>query len=258
MITRITAIFISLALVGLVGCTSLPPHPVESRTDTVVLLHGLWQTNKSMQKLEHNLLRRGFHVVNIDYSSRKYVIEELAAQVGEKISECCSSTEGKIHFITHSMGGIILRSYLKDNKIHQLGRVVMLSPPNQGCELVDKLGGNFIFNGIFGPSGKQLGTEASSVPNSLGPADFELGIITGNKSDNFLLSLLIPGKDDGRVSVKRSKIEGMDDFLVVPYGHIFIMKKPDVMEQAVYFLDNGHFKRQGSATSLAASRGAGS
>jgi len=141
------------------------------------------------------------------------------------------------------LGGIVLRYYLKENQLHNLGRVVMLSPPNQGSELVDNLRDNILFKIVTGPSGQQLGTASSSVPITLGPVDFELGIIVGNRSLNLILSHLIPGEDDGRVSVERSKVEGMADFLIVPQAHPFIMNSPEVIEQTVYFLEHGRFLR---------------
>ncbi|EDN65388.1 conserved hypothetical protein [Beggiatoa sp. PS] len=143
------------------------------------------------------------------------------------------------------MGGIITRFYLKENKIKNLGRVVMLSPPNQGSELTDSLKNNvnILFRFFTGPAGQQLGTEPSSIPNQLGPVNFELGVITGNATLNPLYSYLIPGEDDGKVSVERAKVKGMKDFLVVPHSHTFIMNSHEVREQIVYFLEYGQFRR---------------
>jgi len=196
-----------------------------------------------MRALESALSRsdQGFRVVNVDYPSRKYPIEYLAEYVGSMIHQRCTEEKRRIHFVTHSLGGIVLRYYLKGNQLNNLGRVVMLSSPNQGSELVDILGENILFKAAAGPSGQQLGTESSSVPNALGTVDFEVGIIAGNKSLNPIFSRLIPGKDDGRVSVKRSKVEGMADFLIVPQAHPFIMNSSEVIKQAVYFLEHGRF-----------------
>lgn len=215
----------------------------EAPNDYVVLLHGLGRTNRSMRALEDNLSGLGFRVINVNYPSTKYPIEHLAEYVGNTIRQCrtdCTDEE-RIHFVTHSLGGIVLRYYLKENQLHNLGRVVMLSPPNQGSELVDNLRDNILFKIVTGPSGQQLGTDSSSVPITLGPVDFELGIIVGNRSLNPIFSHLIPGEDDGRISVERSKVEGMADFLVVPHVHPLIMNSPEVIEQTVYFLEHGRF-----------------
>lgn len=198
-----------------------------------------------MRALEGNLSGLGFRVINVNYPSTKYPIEYLAEYVGKTIHQCridCTDEE-RIHFVTHSLGGIVLRYYLKENQLHNLGRVVMLSPPNQGSELVDNLRDNILFKIVTGPSGQQLGTDSSSVPITLGPVDFELGIIAGNRSLNPIFSHLIPGEDDGRVPVERSKVEGMADFLIVPQVHPFIMNSPEVVKQAVYFLEHGRFLR---------------
>lgn len=236
--------FLTFFLSIMVGCAPLPAQPTKARTDYVVLLHGLGRTNRSMKSLKNYLSNKGFKVLNIDYPSRQYPIEELVKHVAEQIKPDKDNIEkaDKVHFVTHSMGGIITRLYLKKSPPKNLGRVVMISPPNQGSELVDTLKNNILFQWITGPAGQQLGTESSSIPNQLGAVDFELGVITGNWTFNPLYSLLIPGEDDGKVSVKRAKVEGMSDFLVVPHSHTFIMNSREVKAQVVYFLDKGRFR----------------
>ena len=119
----------------------------------------------------------------------------------------------------------------------------MLAPPNQGSEVVDKLGSWRLFYYLNGPAGLQLGTDENSVPNKLGPVNFQVGDISGNKTVNPLLSWLIPGNNDGKVSVSRAQVAGMKDFIVVPYSHPFIMQHKVVIEQALYFFQQGYFAR---------------
>ena len=118
----------------------------------------------------------------------------------------------------------------------------MLSPPNQGSEVIDKLSDAPGFTAIHGPAGIQLGTQEGDIPSQLGPANFDVGIITGNRSINLFLSMMIPGPDDGKVSIERAKLEGMADFLVVPHSHPFIMKRKLVIRQVLYFLEHGRFE----------------
>ena len=218
-----------------------------SETDTaecVVLLHGLGRTTLSMRPLARYLENRGFRTVNIGYPSTRHPVEWLTEYLGEQIRQY-PATQGqrvRLHFVTHSLGGIVLRSFLEKNRPSNLGRVVMLGPPSRGSELVDRLGRTFVFGLIYGPSGRQLGTGPRSVPKRLGPVDFELGVIAGCRSVNPVFSMIIPGPDDGKVSVERSKVEGMADFLVVPRSHPFIMNSPEVAEQTEYFLLNGRFR----------------
>ncbi|MDY7080446.1 MAG: alpha/beta hydrolase [Chloroflexota bacterium] len=215
----------------------------DTPNDYVVLLHGLGRTSRSMRALER-ILSQGFRVINIDYPSRRYPIERLAEHVGHRIHHRCPDGEKRIHFVTHSLGGIVLRYYLKENQLHNLGRSVMLSPPNRGNELVDVFRANVLFQVATGPAGQQLGTEPSSLPNVLGPVNFEVGIIAGNGSRNPVFSRLIPGADDGRVSVERSKVAGMADFLIVPQHHTCIMNSSQVLAQVIYFLENGEFRKE--------------
>jgi triacylglycerol lipase len=141
------------------------------------------------------------------------------------------------------MGGILIRYYLSAHRIDKLGRVVMLAPPNQGSEVVDKLAGWPVFNVINGPAGLQMGTDKYSLPNTLGPVNFPTGIIAGDKTVNPLLSLLIPEANDGKVSTSRTQIQGMQDFIVMPYSHPFIMQRVAVIEQALHFIQQGYFAK---------------
>ena len=230
-----------LPLVAASGCWGA--RPPEDARELVVLIHGLGRTDLSMLRLEAELTERGYAVVNIDYPSTQHSIEQLAMEdLPPQIERCCRGTDKKVHFVTHSMGGIVLRYYLAEHEMMNLGRVVMLSPPNQGSEIADWVAENEFLQRILGPSAEQLGTGPESLPNQLGPVNFELGIIAGNRTLNPIFSRMIPGADDGKVSVERAKVEGMNDFLVVPHSHTYIMMSDDVIEQVAYFLAHGEFR----------------
>ncbi len=213
------------------------------KNEYVVLLHGLAKDEISMGKMQKALIEQGYGTCNIAYPSRHHTIEKLTQDyVLPKIRECLPNEDAKLSFVTHSMGGIILRDLLPKEKFRNLSAVVMLSPPNQGSEIVDTLGDYWLFGLIYGPAGKELGTSKNSTPNRLGPAKFKLGIITGNFSINPIFSLMIPGEDDGRVSLERAKLQGMSDFLVVPVSHSFIMKDNEVIRQTLFFLKHHRFQ----------------
>jgi hypothetical protein len=215
-----------------------------SAKEEVILLHGLCRTSRSMAVMEKALTQAGYKVWNIDYPSRTATIEQLAETVvGRAVADCENDGATRIHFVTHSLGGILVRSYLARHVIANLGRVVMLGPPNQGSEVVDKLGGWRLFKKINGPAGNELGTGKDSVPNQLGPADFCAGIIAGNRSINWINSWLIPGRDDGKVSVERTKLAGMADWIQLPVSHPFIMRNSTAIRQTICFLRAGKFAR---------------
>lgn len=215
----------------------------EIHNECVVLLHGLARTNRSMLKIEKALKATGYDVLNRNYPSRKKTIELLSTTTIEQAIQHCHENfqPQRIHFVSHSMGSILIRFYLAQHKINNLGRVVMLAPPNAGSELVDRLSRFQLFTLINGPAGKQLGTDASSLPNSLGPVDYEVGVIAGNKSLNLLSYALIPGENDGKVSTQNARLKGMADYLVLPYTHTFMMNRPQVIEQTIHFLQQGRF-----------------
>lgn len=209
-------------------------------SDCVILLHGLARSNASMSKMEAALIEAGFKTVNHDYPSTKHQIARLSEdEISSALSHC--STDDTIHFVTHSLGGILVRHYLLSRNLDQLGRVVMLGPPNKGSHVVDLLRGIPGFELINGPAGLQLGTEASSVPNELGPATFEVGIIAGDKSINLILSSMLANPDDGKVSVESTKLQGMSDHIVLHVTHPLMMRDKEVISQTLHFLQSGRF-----------------
>ena len=216
---------------------------VADAADCVVLLHGLARTSRSMDTMRDALVDDGFEVINVDYPSRDHQIEELATIAVNSGISACRDIEGleNIHFVTHSLGGILVRQYLAGDEIPELGRVVMLGPPNQGSVAVDKLGDVPGFNWMNGPAGRQLGTGENSVPLALGPADFDLGIIAGKRSIDPVTSAVLKNPDDGRVTVDETKLDGMNDFVIVDHSHAFMMRMSLPIQLTIRFLRLGNF-----------------
>jgi len=204
--------------------------------DCVILLHGLARTASSMEKLQGKLEQADYLVVNVDYDSRKHPIATLADMaIDEGLQECRYKNVKRINFVTHSLGGILVRQYLNNKNIPELRRVVMLGPPNQGSEVVDSLRDVPGFEALNGPAGMQLGTSSTDIPKQLGPVGFELGVIAGTQSINLILSTYLPGIDDGKVTFKSAQVEGMKDFIALPVTHPMMMKNANVIAQTLHF-----------------------
>lgn len=198
-------------------------------TECVVLLHGLGRTQLSMMLLEHSLEKAGYTVWNEGYASRSATVEVLSSVVGEAIEACRAHRPAKIHFVTHSLGGILVRQYFRDHAVAEAGRVVMLAPPNRGSAIVDANRERWWFRWFTGPAGQQLGTAADSLPNTLPPLPLEVGIIAG--------------RFDAKVPVERTTLPEMKQQLVVDSAHTFIMNSPEVIRQVKAFLKDGAFRR---------------
>jgi len=203
----------------------------------VVLLHGLGRSPASLKFAECRLRHAGFSTLNIGYPSRHAPLETLAEMVAEQVP---ARLPGRVHFLTHSMGGIVLRQVLKTNRPQNLGRVVMLGPPNRGSRLATRLKDGWIYRSIMGPAGQQIGSDRDSVPNVLGAVDFELGVIAGTNAID-PCRLLVPGDGDGKVGVDETRVEGMTDWLCLPRGHAFLIIDPTVIDQAIHFFRVGRF-----------------
>ena len=214
--------------------------------DTVVLLHGLGRSPLAMARLAHGLRTAGYEVRNLAYPSQHADIRTLAdATLGPVFTNLTPPPPGsRIHIVTHSMGGILVRQYLHDHGTPSaLGRIVMLAPPNSGSALVDRLRGFAPYRWLNGPAGLQLGTSPDSVPNSLGPlpANVELGVIAGNRSLNPLFSAWLDGPDDGKVTVASTHLAGETAHLTVPHSHTWLMWRSPVLTQVKSFLRTGRF-----------------
>lgn len=244
----VSTVFLSLAL--FFSSSALSDQAENDRIEMigngqcVILLHGLARTKHSMGKMELALIDAGYTTANIDYPSRSMMIQDLTAlAMNEGVNICRSQGASSIHIVTHSMGGILARYYLAKNQLPEIGHLVQLAPPNRGSLIADKFRDEQWFKWLTGPAGQQLGTGKDGIPGLLGAVDYSTGVIAGdehNPVDNWM-SEIIPGVDDGKVSIENAKVEGMSDFIVLPYTHISIMKEDEVIRQTLHFLNKGSF-----------------
>ena len=216
--------------------------PIARGREDVVLLHGLGRSARAMRPLARKLEAAGYRVHNLEYPSTRATPDALVEVLHGEISRCCAWSS-RVHFVTHSLGGVMVRAYLAQHPMPQLGRVVMLAPPNHGSEYVDVAGGWRLFQAVLGPTAAQLGTAPTSLPNRLPRADFEVGVIAGTGSLNPLGPAFIHGLNDGTVSVASTQLTGMSDWIELPVSHTFIMRNAEATRQTIAFLRAGHFAR---------------
>ena len=242
---RIAYLTVLGLIVSLSSCATTTHTQLVASTqnsECVVLLHGLNRSWRAMGKMAEALQAEGFSTANVDYPSQQGTVETLAPiAVGSGLDQCRNSGADKIHFVTHSMGGILFRYAHGVEPIPELGRVVMLGPPSQGSEVVDITRNWAVATMFSGEAGKQLGTNEDDIPANLNPIDFELGIVAGTGSINPFMSAVLPEADDGKVTVERTKVDGMADFLVVTKSHRTLMKSDAVIQNTAAFLHSGHF-----------------
>ncbi len=240
-----------LALGLLLGPPGAGAYPGEAgqpvRRDTVVLLHGLGRSAANMLILKWRLQARGYRVCNLDYDTRVDSIELAADAVYESLSDCVDSGR-PVHFVTHSLGGLVLRSLLQRHELPKEGRAVMLAPPNRGSEIADWIRDFRFTEGLMGPLASQLGTSQVDLPERLPSPPMAFAVIAGDRWINPTGPLFLPAPHDGTVSVASTRLEGMSDHLVLPYTHTFIMNAAEVADQVDSFLRTGKFERAGGVS----------
>jgi pimeloyl-ACP methyl ester carboxylesterase len=218
-----------------------PPQAAAAEPETVILLHGYGRTSWSMLPLKKRLEEAGFAVHNVGYPSMRRTPAQLTEILDLELAACCTNSP-RIHFVTHSLGGILTRAYLAEHRPPNMGRVVMLAPPNRGSELADLANGISLLHPLLGPTVIQLGTGTGSLPNRLPPPWYETGVIAGVDDFNPLGNLFVPQPSDGTVAVASATVNGMRDFVTVRKSHTFIMWSGDVAEYVIRFLKTGRFQ----------------
>jgi pimeloyl-ACP methyl ester carboxylesterase len=212
---------------------------VFAQNEVVVLLHGLGRGKSIMTPLKERLESAGFTTVVVDYRSIGRTPEEVLADASQQISAFRSDTIKTIHFVGHSLGGLLIRAYLDSIKVPNLGRVVLIGSPSKGTPIVDYFHDSWIMR-LAGPAAASLGTGEKSFPRTLGAPYYPVGIIAG-VSSTFNNDDFIPGEDDGIVPVESTKIEGMTDFVSVNVSHSSMPRNEEVAIQVIAFLRNGIF-----------------
>ena len=213
--------------------------------DCVVLLHGIGMQGYVMKRIESALTGSGYRVVNISYPSREMPFEQLAGEyLPAQLKDHDVARAPHLHFITHSMGSLIVRKLLHDARPANLGRVVMIGPPNHGSTAADEASSYTLLRDYIGENLGRLGTGDNSIVRTLGPADFDVGIIAGEVAINPVFGAVLTGKNDGAVTVESARLEGMRDFIVVPYSHTVMLWRDEVIAQALAYLRDGRFRHE--------------
>ena len=215
-----------------------------STSDGVVLLHGISRTARSFRRMELALRDAGFATLNLDYDSRRKPLDALAEDIHPPLDRFAQNLTGPVHFVCHSMGGLLARVYLARHRPARLGRVVMLGTPNGGSEIADRLKNLVAYRAYFGPAGQQLVTRRDAATSALlPPIDYEAGIIAGNRSVYPITSMGLPRPHDGRVSVANTRLDGMADHIVIRTSHPWLVRNREAIAQTIAFLRNGQFRR---------------
>jgi pimeloyl-ACP methyl ester carboxylesterase len=219
---------------------------------TVVLLHGLNRTQLSMAPLALALRRRGHHVSNRYYHSRAATIEQHADCLLERLRRDAgtASQAGPVHFVAHSMGCLVVRAALARCAPDALplarpGRFVMIAPPNRGSELAARLSGRRVWDVMLGRRALQQLAQAQ-LAEAYGSPPLPFGVIAGGRGDGRGWNPLLPGDDDGVVTVAGTHLPGEADHVVLRALHTTLPWRRETARHVQHFLDTGRFDRMRS------------
>lgn len=222
------------------SASSTGDTPQVKTGEMVFLLHGIGKGRMDMAPMARHLRKHGYAVVNWHYQSTKYKLEDLADKLATEVERF---PEYKIHFVTHSMGGIVVRTFLSRHEMSNLGRIVMIAPPSQGAELAKFMGNWPLYKFLFGPAGQQLKPGDEGTCASAGIPGCEFGIIAGGTGNDTGINPLLPGDNDGTVTVACTKLDGAQDFALLPYPHPLIQMMPRTTRLTRTFLEYGYFEQ---------------
>ena len=240
--------------------------------DFLVLLHGIYGKSSDMESIAQNF-KDNYRIINIQYPTTKETAEEISdlyiepnienikeqifsenfhKKIGNQYYEIDENSNKinknfnqnvKINFVAHSMGTGILRYYLKENPLENLGKVVFISPPSHGSHLadvpfVDKL------PSMLGKVVPQFSTKKDSFVNQLGEPDYDYMILIGNKTNNPLYSMIIRGKDDGMVPLKTAKMKSDNFKIIENTTHTSILKDKRTMKEISEFFKSSDLNKE--------------
>ncbi|HIK92956.1 MAG TPA: alpha/beta fold hydrolase [Planctomycetes bacterium] len=206
-----------------------------------VLIHGIGRSSKSFDAMAKALQKDGYTVVSFDYPSTRVPIQDSAEYL-HRVLESLDGIES-IDIVVHSMGGLVLRSYLQKHNDTRLHRAVMLGVPNNGAQVADFLKNNPVFKMILGPAGQQLVTESDGLISSLPAPDFEFGVLAGGRGAAKGYNPLLPGDNDSTVTVASTRLPGARDFICIPVIHSFLMSDQKAITATRCFLKHGQFEK---------------
>ncbi|GAA0211549.1 alpha/beta fold hydrolase [Kangiella japonica] len=215
--------------------------------EAVILIHGMGRSSRSMKSLERYLKTKGYLTYNQSYPSTVSQVERSSIHYINSALANIPHSISKIHFVTHSLGGILVRYYLSKHSIRKLGRIVMLAPPNQGSDVAEKYRAHFWYKWTTGVPGQQLHKTDNELLEKLKPISTEVGIIAGTSSSDPWFNHVFKSEHDGKVSVENTKLPEMKDMITVNHGHTFIMNKRKVKQYILNFLTSGNFYRHKKA-----------
>lgn len=238
---------LAIGLAGGLATASAQADPVvapvqarEQAREQVVVIHGLGRSRVAMWPLARRIEAAGYDVHLVGYDSLGATVDEALAEVSEQIDACCAASTVPVHFVGHSLGGLLIRAYLADHTVPGLGRVVMLGTPNQGTPVVDRNRDAWWMQ-LAGPLANALGTGPDGFAKALPAPTYPVGVIAGEVSGGPGAAVQLTEPNDGLVPVASTRLDGMRDFVVLNVGHSMMRHNEAVAQHTLAFLRDGRF-----------------
>lgn len=213
----------------------------DSRSEIVVLVHGLYMHGIAMLPLWHWMRGCGFDARRFSYPSLTRSVPENANRLARFLRELESST---VHFLCHSLGGLVVRTMLAQSSWQRPGRVLTLGTPHLGCHVAKRLGANRALAWTVGKSLRH-GLDGDVPP---WPKNREVATIAGNRpigAGRMVGGLAKP--NDGVVAVAETDLGPSYSRVILPEAHSGMLVSRRVARYACIFLETGRFPETGGA-----------
>ncbi|MEW5824041.1 MAG: alpha/beta fold hydrolase [Pseudomonadota bacterium] len=203
-----------------------------------ILVHGFNKGSRDMRYLARGLFERGFSVLSVElpttFGSLDQAVRALARQIDPAVAR-----HRRIHFVAHSLGGLITRAYLAQRKAQNTGHCVFIATPHGGSPLAALAHRIPLYSAVFRPIHPlRPGADVAPLP---APRNYRVGLIAGNRNTGLLGRLFLSPSSDGRVEVRDVAARDADEFLILPYGHKDIHHRQATLDAVEHFLNTGHF-----------------
>lgn len=214
-------------------------------SETIILVHGLWMTGLELTILKHRLESHDYHCVMFSYASVTGSMVDHVRKLRELAHDTAKQGCTRLHFVGHSLGGLVCYKLLESTHDLPPGRAVFLGTPVQGSRAMQAMSQWNLGRAVVGDDAL---SELLPGVNRIWDGRRDLGIIAGSSNIGLgrMFSSDLSHDSDGTVRIAETQLPGAKDHIVLPVSHTSMVFANEVVHQVVCFLRDGKFEHSQS------------